>query len=132
NHLRHPAEAAHRIPLQFVMARRTKEEAQATRIALLDAAEAVFQQRGVSRTTLADIAHAAGVTRGALYWHFKDKADIFNAMLDRVTSPMNAGWDSLKQAGADPLATWFSHLLHALYQIVHDPQTRRVLQIAMQ
>ena len=48
------------------MARRTKEDALATRTALLDAAERVFLQRGVSRTSLADIAQAAGVTRGAL------------------------------------------------------------------
>src|SRR5574337_1789480 len=72
------------------MARRTKEDALATRSALLDAAERVFLQQGVSRTSLADIAHAAGVTRGALYWHFKDKASLFNAMLDRVALPLTA------------------------------------------
>ncbi len=114
------------------MARRTKEEAQATRSALLDAAECVFLQQGVSRTTLADIAHAAGVTRGALYWHFKDKADLFNAMLDRVTSPLDADWQSLKQRGGDLLVAWQAHLQHSLHQIAHDAQTRRVLQIAMQ
>jgi TetR/AcrR family acrAB operon transcriptional repressor len=49
------------------MARRTKEEAQATRTQLLDTAEVVFREKGVSRTTLTDIASAAGVTRGAIY-----------------------------------------------------------------
>ena len=61
------------------MARRTKAEAQATRNALIDAAERLFDSRGVSRTSLQDIAQAAGATRGAIYWHFKDKADLFNA-----------------------------------------------------
>lgn len=69
------------------MARRTKAEAEATREALLDAAEQVFYQRGVARATLQEIAQAAGVTRGALYWHFKDKADLFKAMLERVQLP---------------------------------------------
>ena len=70
------------------MVRRTKAEAEQTRHKLLDAAEQLFLQRGVSRTSLNDIAQAAGTTRGAIYWHFKDKADLFNAMMQRVTLPM--------------------------------------------
>ncbi|WP_376695180.1 TetR family transcriptional regulator [Wenzhouxiangella sp. EGI_FJ10305] len=69
------------------MARRTKAEAEATRESLLDAAEAVFYEKGVARATLRDIAHTAGVTRGALYWHFEGKADLFQAMLERVHMP---------------------------------------------
>ena len=114
------------------MARRTKEDALATRAALLDAAECVFQQRGVSRTSLADIAQAAGVTRGALYWHFKDKAALFNAMMDRVTLPLGAELEGLLEQRDDPLQALCQHLDEALYQIVHDEQTRRVLRIAMQ
>ncbi len=49
------------------MARRTKEEAAATRDSILDAAEQLFVEQGVSRTTLQHIASAAGVTRGAIY-----------------------------------------------------------------
>ena len=114
------------------MARRTKEDALATRAALLDAAERVFLQQGVSRTSLADIAHAAGVTRGALYWHFKDKAALFNAMLDRVTLPLSAELEELLTREGDVLAPWCEHVRHALHQIAHDAQTRRVLQIVMQ
>ena len=47
------------------MARRTKEEAQATRVQILDAAERVFHAQGVSRASLAEVAKAAGVSRGA-------------------------------------------------------------------
>ena len=70
------------------MARRTKEDADATRNSLLDAAERVFYEKGVSRASLSDIAQAAGATRGAIYWHFKDKVALFNAMMDRVTHPL--------------------------------------------
>ena len=70
------------------MARRTKADAQTTRNNLLDAAEQLFLSRGVSHTSLNDIATAAGTTRGAIYWHFKDKADLFNAMMERVTLPL--------------------------------------------
>jgi TetR/AcrR family acrAB operon transcriptional repressor len=48
------------------VARRTKDAALETRNALLDTAERVFSERGVSHTSLADIAKAAGVTRGAI------------------------------------------------------------------
>ena len=73
------------------MARRTKEDAAATRNGLIDAAERVFCEKGVSRASLSDIASAAGATRGAIYWHFKDKVDLFNAMMDRVTLPLEEG-----------------------------------------
>lgn len=73
------------------MARCTKEDALATRHRLLDAAEYVFVEKGVSRTSLHDIAHAAGVSRGAVYWHFKNKADLFNAIMERITLPAHGG-----------------------------------------
>ncbi|HSH57909.1 MAG TPA: TetR family transcriptional regulator [Halomonas sp.] len=69
------------------MARRTKAEAAATREALLDAAEEAFLEKGVARTSLEQIARHAGMTRGAVYWHFKNKADLFQAMLGRVRMP---------------------------------------------
>ncbi|NWN83749.1 MAG: TetR family transcriptional regulator [Halomonas sp.] len=69
------------------MARRTKAEAAATREALLDAAEEIFLAKGVARTSLEQIARHAGMTRGAVYWHFRNKADLFQAMLGRVRMP---------------------------------------------
>lgn len=69
------------------MVRKTKAEAAATREALLDAAEEVFLEKGVARTSLEQIARHAGMTRGAIYWHFRNKADLFQAMLDRVRMP---------------------------------------------
>ena len=59
------------------MVRRTKEEALETRNLLLDVAERVFNEKGVSRTSLAEIAEAAGLTRGAIYWHLVDVIWIF-------------------------------------------------------
>ncbi|MEO8656673.1 MAG: TetR family transcriptional regulator, partial [Ramlibacter sp.] len=115
------------------MARRTKEDALATRNALLDAAERLFQQQGVSGTSLQHIAAAAGASRGAVYWHFKDKADLFNAMMERVTLPMeNALNEARSNAPADPLPQLRSALLAALHRTATDPQTRRVFEVATQ
>ena len=60
------------------MARKTKQQAQETRQHILDVALRMFSQQGVSSTSLAEIAKAAGVTRGAIYWHFKNKSDLFS------------------------------------------------------
>lgn len=112
------------------MARRTKEEALATRNRLLDGAELLFQDRGVSRTSLHDIAQAAGTSRGAIYWHFRDKADLFNAMMERVTLPMeNALLRDDPDGQIDPLVHMRQALLHALGRIAGDAQTRRVFEV---
>lgn len=66
------------------MARKTKEEAERTRQNILNAAFDVFTCKGFMRTTLCDIASAAGVTRGAIYWHFKDKVDLFVALSEEI------------------------------------------------
>lgn len=113
------------------MARCTKEEALATRHRLLDAAECVFAVKGVSRTSLSDIAIAAGVSRGAIYWHFKNKADLFNAMMERTTMPME---DALHQighdTGQDPLEELRRAILDAMQKIATDERTRRVFEVA--
>jgi len=114
-----------------VMARRTKEDALATRQLLLDAAEHVFLKQGVAGTSLNDIAQAAGTTRGAIYWHFKDKADLFNAMMDRVAMPLQQALSSGAPADADdPLPGLRRGMRAALRQTVEDPQTRRVFEVA--
>lgn len=114
------------------MARRTKQDADATRNALLDAAELVFYEKGVARASLNEIAQAAGATRGAIYWHFKDKVDLFNAMMDRVTLPLegacNTGQALCEQA---PLRRLRSVLGRLLGSIESDARTRRVFEIAM-
>ena len=113
------------------MARRTKEEAAATRDSILNAAEKLFVEQGVSRTTLQHIATAAGVTRGAIYWHFDDKGALFNAMMERAILPLEAEMQVLDQAESeDPLVDLRNHMLAVLDRTVNDPGARRVFEIA--
>ena len=113
------------------MARRTKQEAQATRSHILDTAELVFEQRGVSGTSLHEIAKAAGVTRGAIYWHFEDKADLFNAMMERATMPLEEGGGVCGFEKNDlTLAQMRDGFVAVLRQVVADPQMKRVFGIA--
>jgi len=69
------------------MARKTKEEAEKTFHALLEAAASLFTKQGVANTTLNEIAKEAGLTRGAVYWHFQGKDDIIRALWETYTMP---------------------------------------------
>jgi TetR/AcrR family acrAB operon transcriptional repressor len=113
------------------MARHTKEEALATRESLLDAAEMVFEERGVSRTSLEQIAAAAGVTRGAVYWHFRNKSDLFNAMMARAVLPLEQHWHGAIDE-ADPLRHLEQAVMHVLRQTASQPRLQRVFAIATQ
>jgi TetR/AcrR family acrAB operon transcriptional repressor len=112
------------------MVRRTKEEAQVTRSLILEAAEKAFYERGVARTTLADIATLAGVTRGAIYWHFSNKADLVQAMLDSIQEPLEEmAKASESEDEADPLGCMKSLLIHLFQEVAMDPKTRRINEI---
>src|SRR2546425_929238 len=112
------------------MVRKTKVEAAVTREQLLDAAERVFRDRGVAKTSLAEVAAAAGVTRGAVYWHFRDKADLFDAMCERATLPLDA---MLVEAGGrthdDPLGAVRALAVSALTRLATDPRAQAVFEV---
>jgi TetR/AcrR family acrAB operon transcriptional repressor len=114
------------------MARCTKEEAIETRNRILDAAEDIFHAQGVARTSLADVAEAANVTRGAIYWHFKNKDDLFDAMCQRVRLPMEAMMEAQQDgASADPLARLRDRCLVVLSETVNNPHSRKVFDILL-
>lgn len=71
------------------MARKTKKESLETRQDILTAAARVFSTHGVAKTSLNDIAKEAGVTRGAIYWHFENKTDLFNELWMALESDIN-------------------------------------------
>jgi TetR/AcrR family acrAB operon transcriptional repressor len=66
--------------------KRTKEEAAVTRATVLKAALSVFSKKGYAAATLDDVAAAAKVTRGAIYWHFKGKADLYNTLVEEMSA----------------------------------------------
>jgi TetR/AcrR family transcriptional regulator, acrAB operon repressor len=112
------------------MARCTKEEALETRSRILDAAENVFHAQGVGRTSLDDVAQAANVTRGAIYWHFRNKSDLFDAMCERVRLPMEAMVEASATAEeTDPLGQLRATCIFVLNEAVSNVHSRKVFDI---
>ena len=112
------------------MVRKTREAALATREALIDAAEKVFRRDGVTRTSLAEVAAEAGMTRGAIYWHFRDKAELLAAMCDRTVLPIDAALARAgDQARDDPLGALRGFAVDALTRLATDSRTQAVFDI---
>jgi AcrR family transcriptional regulator len=112
------------------MARRTKDDAEKTRDAILDAAEAIFYAHGVTRTSLDQVARAAGVTRGAIYWHFSDKFALCEAMVHRVFLPHEDMLEQLAaQSSATPLKDLKKACIHSLQMMAKDKRRRDVVTI---
>jgi AcrR family transcriptional regulator len=114
------------------MVRRTKDEAEQTRNTILNAAETVFYQNGVARTSMEQIARAAHVTRGAIYWHFEDKIEVCEAMMQRVFLPQEDILDRLAASPGDtPLDDLKKACIDALKLIATDKRRQRVVTILM-
>lgn len=110
--------------------RRTKKDAAETRECILDAAEQVFFEQGVARSSLDQIARAGAVTRGAIYWHFRNKADLFNAVVERVRMPMENTLLHILET-SDTLDGLQAHCITALLELEQDERLRRVYTVLL-
>lgn len=110
------------------MVRRTKEEADVTRRHIIAAARRVFLECGVGRTTLERIAAAAGVTRGAVYWHFRNKTELFFAMREQAILPF-IDRVIFNEDDADPLQGIQAALQEIFHILREQPEVRETFEI---
>ncbi len=110
--------------------RRTREQAEETRQQVLAAALAVFSRKGYSATTLDGIAAEAGLTRGAVYWHFKGKADLYLSLLEERSRAAQALWQGGMEGGAAPLETLRQLLVRSVELLEEDSDYRSVLEMS--
>lgn len=110
--------------------RRTKEEADNTRTAILTAAQLLFLKKGVSHTSLEQIARQAGVTRGAVYWHFQNKAHLFHEMLNQVRLPTEQMAKQISQCYPhNPIMGLRQLCIEVLLTVGRDERKRHILTI---
>ncbi len=111
--------------------RRTTEEAAQTRQSILDAALVVFSQKGYHAATLADIAQAAEVTRGAIYHHFDNKARLYEALLGEAAA---MGSDTIQQAvtsGSSFVDICRLILINSLTVLETNAQMRQIMELSL-
>jgi TetR/AcrR family acrAB operon transcriptional repressor len=113
---------------KFVV-RRTKEEAAATRAAVLRAALDVFGDRGYAAATLAEVAERADVTRGAVYHHFADKADLFLATVAEHWAALEEPLWATLDADDEPLERVRRFIVTYLEPAERDERLRRLLEV---
>ncbi len=113
--------------------RRTKAEAAETRAAILAAAEKLFFEKGVAESTLEEIAAAAGVTRGAIYWHFDSKVELFLELYTAARLPqINViDFDRIEEDGGDLLGTLEKVTLDMLAGLEEDVSRQRMVTILL-
>jgi TetR/AcrR family transcriptional regulator, acrAB operon repressor len=111
--------------------RRTKQEAELTRRRIMAAALRTFDRRGIARTTMEHIAEAAGVTRGAIYWHFSGKEALLAAIREDVSLPLidRADFTLLRDREKDPLDRIERFLLDVFLAVDEDSRTRLAFSV---
>lgn len=92
------------------MVRKTKEETENTRAQILQAALDCFYEKGFSKTSFDDIAERIDMTKGAVYWHFKDKAELLVAlMMLHIRQKYEAGVNRRPPESIDGLYRFFQN-----------------------
>jgi TetR/AcrR family transcriptional regulator, acrAB operon repressor len=111
--------------------RRTKEEAEQTRRRIMAAGLRTFDRRGISRTTMEDIARAARVTRGAIYWHFKNKHELLRTIREDVSLPLvdRSDFTLLHDVEAEPLERVERFMLDLLRSVEEDSRVRIAFRV---
>lgn len=104
------------------------ERAQASRQALLASARALFESKGYSATSTEELLARTGLTRGALYHHFRDKRALFDAVCDAVHEELVAEIAQAVQATTDPVQALRAGS-HAWMRAVAEPRRARLLLI---
>tara|TARA_R110000764_G_scaffold193904_4_gene279216 strand:- start:3398 stop:4009 length:612 start_codon:yes stop_codon:yes gene_type:complete len=111
--------------------RRTKEDAEKTRLKIIEAALTLFSRNGYSNTTLAMIGTEAGYSRGPIYWHFKNKDDLFQAVLAYSQEPLEQLVAQARNGELAPLATIERFVRRWFDLLVEDPWFRQSFEILL-
>ena len=111
---------------------RVVKEAEERKNEILDAAEKLFGAKGFDHTSTNDILNEIGIARGTLYYHFKSKEDILDAMIERITRQLIAKATDIVQKKEIPVLQRLTMTIMTLnvnnelglevMQQVHKPQ----------
>lgn len=111
--------------------RRTKEEAEQTRQTVIEAALRLFGRYGYSKTTLKAIARESGFSRGPIYWHFRNKTELYEAVMEISQVPLETLVRDTLADTAPAQRRLESFVERWLILLVEDPQFRDSFEILL-
>lgn len=112
------------------MGRRSKEDAEKTKQAILNAAVYHFSEDGFAKATLENIAKTANVTRGAIYWHFDNKVEIFDALHEQIhKSFLEMILEDAKINHPEPIKQLQDLCIHVFLDLDKNEEKKRILQL---
>jgi TetR/AcrR family acrAB operon transcriptional repressor len=111
--------------------RRTKEQADQTKQDVLNAALKVFSEKGYAAATLNEIAERAGVTRGAIYWHFEHKAELYGMLIEQAGSISAQVVQAAAGEGGELPEILERVFVRLLQAVEDDPSLRATLEVEL-
>lgn len=112
------------------MARKTKAEAEQTRLRILKAALGLFAAKGYERTTFEDVARRIRLSKGAVYWHFKSKPELLSALVEHMSARHVAELEKVLPP-ADSLEGLKAHMVARARFVVGTPDNRKFFHMML-
>jgi len=115
-------------PFSMLLVNAKTQQSVATRGDIVSAALRLFAERGFASASIAEIAEAAGITKGAIYWHFDSKDALFKGILDQIRHDWQDVVRKPLERESDPLRK--IALLFDRYALLlkHEPEVCLFLQ----
>jgi len=110
--------------------RKTKEEAAKTRKTILSSSIKLFLEKGYFETSLENIATEAGVTRGAIYWNFKNKHDIYKTIFEEVFLDDLEELENIVDDSLNPYENLRNFMFNHLISLERNEEIRMLSEIA--
>lgn len=113
------------------MGRSTREEAEQTRLRIIDAAMRLFSRNGFANTSMENIASELGLTRGAIYGHFKNKLDLYEQLMDFSQEPLYNLMDRTLKASGSAIDSLRAFMLQWLGMLRSNSRYRLSFEILL-
>jgi len=111
------------------MSSRQAQRSEATRREFLRVARELFTEKGYEATTLDDVSERTGVTKGALYHHFKDKRELFRAVFEELEQEMCNQIIAAAATTGDDVWEQMQRGVSAFLDAASEPEQRRICLI---
>ncbi|MCP4578719.1 MAG: TetR family transcriptional regulator [Deltaproteobacteria bacterium] len=104
----------------------TKEQAEKTKENILRGALKTFSEKGLAKARLEDIAREVGVTRGAIYWHFENKVQLFSELFKRTLNVVLKDARQILESELSPLEKIRTLLIHLGTSSIEDEDYKAI------